>query len=87
MNSKPPAPNPNQGRLFIGAMFALVLLGGVASFFISVKKAPVKTPHKDGIIYITPIPRVSPPRPVKPELSPNGIPKPINLRISASNFS
>ena len=67
MTSKPPAPNPNQGRLFIGAMLGLVVLGGIASFFISVKKAPMQLPREEGMVYVTPIPRVSPPAPVKPE--------------------
>lgn len=62
----PPAPKPNKARLFIGAMLALVLLGGVVSFMNSGGKIRKISPRKNEFISIT----LPPPPPPPPKIEP-----------------
>jgi TonB family protein len=59
-------PKSNKSRVIIGAMLALVLLGGVVSFMLSGDKTPHQERRKDDIVRIV-LPPPPPPPPPKPE--------------------
>ncbi len=67
MTPKPPAPQQNKSRLFIGGLLALVLAGGVASFMMSDGKPKKVSPRKNEFVTITLPPPPPPPPPPKVE--------------------
>ncbi len=60
-----PAPKKSRHRLVIGALLAIVLLGGIASFFIKSPDTPVRKPAASQVIAIT-LPPPPPPPPLPP---------------------
>jgi len=66
MIPKPPAPKQNKGRLFIGAMLGLVVLGGVVSALTSGGKSRPRSVAKPDMISIT-LPPPPPPPPPPPK--------------------
>ncbi|MBX3739750.1 MAG: hypothetical protein KF712_02065 [Akkermansiaceae bacterium] len=66
-------PKPSRHRLFIGILLAIVLAGGVGSFFIEGSGKPARKPAKSTIVSITLPP---PPPPLPPPPPPQSEPPP-----------
>jgi len=69
MIPNPPAPKQNKGKLFIGAMLGLVVLGGVVSALTSGGKSRPRSVAKPDMISIT-LPPPPPPPPPPPKVEP-----------------